>query len=192
MRTALSHLSSLDRLVSFYLVAAVDWPSYCECEARVAFTVRLCWVISGTKAGPGSVFRSFSELSVSLSLVPLSLRFFPLPPARFLATSSPFLPGHFDENGPNSSLLVCLVQGFPTLVSELKSDISFFPSRVLPRCFAILPGHFDEHGPNSSLLIRLDQGFPTPVSESKLELSLKSYPRFTLFISHPFFPIHCR
>jgi hypothetical protein len=138
-----------------------------------------------------SVSFFFGALCLSLACPSLS-PILSSPPSSFPSASSPFLPGQFDENAPNGSLSIRLVQGFPTLVSELKSDISFFPSRVLPRCFAILPGHFDEHGPNSSLLNRLDQGFPTPVSESKLELSLKSYPRFTLFISHPFFPVHCR
>jgi hypothetical protein len=89
--------------------------------------------------------------------------------ARFVAASSPFPPGQFDENGPNCSRSIRLVQGFPTLVSVSESEISFFPSRSFPCSVAI-----------GSLWIRLVRIFPTRVS-SLLSAGFFCFPfrRFT-------------
>eukprot|EP00978_Attheya_sp_CCMP212_P033191 scaffold132929_cov72-Attheya_sp.AAC.3 len=78
---------------------------------------------------PGDEWRFWVCLPVHSS-TGLNLRFpgFWLIVAVFLLISSPFLLGQLDEIVPNCSLSIWLVQGFPTLASELRSDISSPPS----------------------------------------------------------------
>ena len=73
-----------------------------------------------------ALFRSGSSVQGFQNWNPIFLS----SPLAFYLAASPFLPLQFDANVPNCSLPIRLVQGFPTIASELKSDVSFSPQPV--------------------------------------------------------------